>query len=413
MRAGAGNGGGAAPGSGAARVATDGGTVRMILFDADSASQSRIQETLENIGGVRVVDVVTDGEGLVASIERASPPLVVANLDPAPDGIMSSVASISGGHPDITFLAVSTRDDAGLIKSAVRSGFSDIIKLPEEVERLAEEIGKIRLGVEGHGGAGRIISVLGSAGGVGCTTVAVNLAVELADKSGKEVALVDLNFQFGHVAMMLDLEIQHSIANLCSEGKTIDERVVQKAVTKHKSGVHVVPRPRNFEETEGLTAESCVPLITLLRQMYPFVVLDGPSCSDPTALSVLEITDWNLLVVQPLVTSARNAKRILSALEKYGFKGQALKAVCNRAGGGLSHLNSQRLEKSLGTDILLCVPDDWTSVSAAINLGEPLSMNAPKSKARDAMRELADIVRGAGAETADKSAGFFGRLLKK
>ncbi len=406
-----GNGGGAATGNGAAERAMEGAVVRVILYDADKDAGGKLRDILENIAGVRLIETLSEIDMLLPAVEKSSADLVVANLDPAPDGIMAAVGQASKTHADMTFLATSAKDDAGLIRSAVRAGFSDVVKLPDESDRLAEEIGNLRHRAEGDGSRGSIVSVLGSAGGVGCTTVAVNLAVELAEKSGVEVALVDLNFQFGHVAMMLDLDIQHSIADLCGESRDVDTRIVQKAIIKHKSRVHVVPRPREFEDTEGLTASGCVQLLTVLRQMYPYVVLDGPNRSDATALAVLDICAWNLLVVQPLVTAARNAKRILSALQKYGFDGQPLQVICNRAGGGLSHLNAQRLEKSLGAKILLSIPDDWTSVSAAINLGEPLAMNAPRSKARDAIRELADKIRGSGAESARKET-LFSKLFK-
>ncbi len=406
------NGGGVAPGSGATGGSMEGAVVRVVLFDADEAAGGKMRGLLEDIAGVRLLDSLSDGAELLATIEKSSVDLVVASLDPAPDAIMPAVSAASKAHDNVKFLAVSSKDDASLIKAAMRSGFGDVVKLPEEVDRLEEEIAGLRKLTEGDGGLGRIVTVLGSAGGVGCTTVAVNLAVELAEKSGREVALVDLNFQFGHVAMMLDLDIQHSIADLCGEGKTIDERVVQKAVIAHKTGVCVIPRPREFEETEGLNAAGTVQLLTVLRKMYPYVVLDGPNRSDPTALAVLDIAAWNLLVVQPLVTAARNAKRILGALAKYEFKGQPLQVICNRAGGGLSHLNTQRLEKSLGSPILMCIPDDWTSVSAAINLGEPLAMNAPKSKARDAICDLAEQIRGPGGDGVKKDSGLLSRLFK-
>lgn len=406
-------GGGAASGSGVAGGVTEGSMVRVVLFDADPASGGGVRDLVEHIAGVRLVEALSDPAALGGSIEKTSADLVLARLDASAEAVLSAAREASKAHPDVVFLATMSQDDAALIKSAMRSGFSDVVKLPEEIERLEAEIVTLReRSGRGDGGLGRIVTVLGSAGGVGCTTIAVNLAVELAEKSGQEVALVDLNFQFGHVAMMLDLEIQHSVADLCGEGKTIDDRVVQKAVTRHKSGVYVVPRPKEFEETVNLDAASTVPLLTILRQMYPYVVLDGPSRSDPTGLSVLDIASWNLLVVQPLVTAARNAKRILAALAKVGFKGEPLQVVCNRAGGGLSHLNVQRLEKSLGSKILMCIPDDWTSVSAAINLGEPMAMNAPKSKARDAIRDLADKIRGSDQGDGKKDAGLLSRLFK-
>ena len=119
-----------------------------------------------------------------------------------------------------------------------------------------DALGGMRRRSGAEGAIGQVVSVLGSAGGVGCTTLAVNLATELADKCGREVALVDLDFQFGHVAMMLDLDIEYSLADLCGESITLDERLLQKAVMKHKSGVHVVSRPKEFEDTANLSAEA-------------------------------------------------------------------------------------------------------------------------------------------------------------
>ncbi len=394
------------------RAGDGGGVVRVVLFDADSQASSKLRESVESIAGVRLLETTADPNAIDVLLGKTSADVLIANLDPEADAIIAAVRSATKSHDSVEFFATSKSEDASLIKAAMRGGFSEFVHLPNELDRLSEAIGTLRKRSEGEGSLGRIITILGSSGGVGCTTIAVNLAVELAEKSGREVALVDLNFLYGHVAMMLDLEIQHSIADLCGEGKNIDEKLLQKAITKHSTSVHVVPRPREFDEAVGLSAEACVPMLTLLRQMYAYVILDGPSRSDVTAGAVLDLADRNILIVQPLVTAARNAKRILSALERAGFEGQGVEVVCNRAGGGMSHLNAQRLEKSLGTKIVAAIPDDWTSVSASINLGEPLAANAPRSKARDAIRELADLIRGPSTEPAGKESGLFSRLFK-
>ncbi len=403
-------GGGTSPVPGGVGSAASAGSVRVVTCDKDTGSADRLRALLDQIPGVRVVEAVSDPQKMSDSVERFSADLVLASLDSEPETVMTAVSAAAKVHRETAFFAVSTKNDANLILSAMRSGFSEFVRLPDESARLVDAIGGLRHRVASDGSSGQIVTVIGSAGGVGCTTVAVNLAVELAEKSRQEVALVDLDFQFGHVAMLLDLDIQHSIADLCGQGKTIDERVVQKATMKHKSNVHVVARPKEFEDTESLSAEACVQLMGILKRMYPYVVLDGPTRFDPTGRAILDMADWNILVVQPLVTAARNAKRILQALKKYDFNLDAIQVVCNRAGGGLSHLNVQRLEKSLGHKIIACIPDDWTSVSAAINLGEPLAMNAPKSKARDAIRELADLIRGRdGAD--GKAGGILSRLF--
>ncbi|NOT02399.1 MAG: AAA family ATPase [Phycisphaerales bacterium] len=409
------DGGSGGSGDGSAKGGMDAGIVRVIVCDGNAGTSEKLCALLDAMPGVRLVERLVGVTELVASIQRLSADLVLASLDTSADEVLSAVGRAHRDFPSTTFFAITSKVDATIILTAVRSGFNDVVRLPDESARLTDAINQLRHKRAGEGAGGQIVTVLGSSGGVGCTTLAVNLAVELAEKCGQEVALVDLDFMFGHVAMLLDLEIQHSLADLCGEGKTLDEKVVHKAVMKHKSNVHVIPRPREFEETEHLTAERCVPLLSLLRRMYAYVVLDGPARSDPSALSVLTMADWNVLVVQPLVTSARNAKRILQAMGRMNFNLETVQVVCNRAGGGLSHLNIQRLEKSLGHKIVAAIPDDWSSVSASINLGEPLSMNAPKSKARDAIRELVDIIRGGAGATAGAAGGggLIGRLFGK
>ncbi|HUU82197.1 MAG TPA: AAA family ATPase [Phycisphaerae bacterium] len=387
--------------------------VRVLLFDLDAALAQQMKESIGGRSDVQIVEQVAGPSELAAAVERPPPDVVFANLDAAPGETLNVVAGLAKQHPAMRFFAVSARNDAELIVKAMRSGFSDVIRLPDERDRVGEVIDSVRQRPPEAEGGGKLIAVIGSAGGVGCTTLAVNLAVELARKCGRDVALVDLDFQFGHVATMLDLDIQHSVADLCGESKTLDHRVIQKAVQRHKSGVHVLPRPREFEEAGGLTAEDCGRLLEIMQEMYPYVLVDGPGRFDETGRSILDVADWTLLVVQPLVTSARNARRMLQALQRYDFDPARIEVICNRVGGGLTHLNPEQLEKSLGHKILINIPDDWMSVSSAINLGEPLATSTPKSKVRAAVEELADAIMGGveASREAQGSTGLIGRLL--
>ena len=387
-----------------------GRVVRVIVCGVDAAAVDALRTLLDQAEGVRVVGQVSAVGQLAAVLSAQPAELVLANMDPLPEEVLTAVSSV-GKRDDLRFLAVSTQSDPDLILKAVRAGFSEFVRLPGEAARLQQVIDELRQRPAADESLGMLISLIGSAGGVGCTTLAVNLAVELAAKSGREVALVDLDFQFGHVAMMLDMEIQHSVAELCSQDASLNERLVRKAVLKHKTGVHVLARPREFEDADRLTARSCVPLLEILRRMYAYVVVDGPSRSDETGRSILDMADRNLLVVQPLVTSARNAKRILHTLGRYGFDLSTIEVICNRT-GGTSHLNTEQIEKSLGRTLLASIPDDWSSIGSAINLGEPLASAAPKSKARTAIAALADTIHAARAGHSAKS-GLLGRLFGK
>ena len=130
------------------------------------------------------------------------------------------------------------------------------------------------------------------------------------------------------------------------------------------------------------------------------MVTDGPNRFDPGGSVVLDLADVNLLVIQLLVTSVRNVRRMLEELRGGGYNLDRFKLLCNRVGLDSAHLEVDHVEQTLKRKIAFQVPDDWRSVSASINMGVPLKGLAPKSRVRQAIHEIAEqIVRGVDTET--------------
>ena len=254
---------------------------------------------------------------------------------------------------------------------------------------------------------------MGASGGVGSTFFATNLAVELAAVAEGSVTVVDLDYRFGQVATLLDIEPTYTLSDLCESPEQLEPQVIDRALVKHSSGVRVLSRPSSFAEADTMTAASCVGLLSTLIQHNEFVIVDGPCRSDIRARSVFDIADLNLLIVQLLVPCIRNAARIMSGLREAGEASERVMLIPNRVGRHSSDLSIEDAAQTLGLEAFASIPDDWTTVSGAINLGEPLLAHAPKSKVRMAIEEIAQrLYRPDGqADVEEGKRSLIGRIF--
>jgi pilus assembly protein CpaE len=163
-------------------------------------------------------------------------------------------------------------------------------------------------------------------------------------------------------------------------------------MVKHETGVHILARPHEFAQAEQLSGAHCAGVLAALQELYSYVVVDGPHRFDGSARAVFDMADVNLLVMQLMVTSVRNADRILQELSRHGYNLDRIHLVCNRATRESGHLELEHVEATLNRQVFWSIPDDFRAVSTAINLGEPLALCAGKSKVRQAIRGLAERI---------------------
>jgi len=324
------------------------------------------------------------------------------------------VADLAANHKQLAVFATSRSTDGPLILKAMRMGVREFFPLPLDRATVAEALEKVSAGRTNTKPSGKLITVVGTAGGVGATTIAANLGVELAALTKKTVTTVDLDYRFGQVATLLDITPTYTLADLCGSPEALEPSVITRALMQHPSGLRVLARPNNFPEADTITGASCMGVVSNLLEMNEYVVTDGPLRFDMGATSVLSISDVNLLVVQMLVPCVRNAMRILDSMRQHGFNLDRTKLVCNRVGREAGHLTPENVSETLGLEVYATVPDDWATVSAAVNLGEPLSSYGPKSRARLAIEEIARRLHRPDGETDDKDArkkGLIGRIF--
>ena len=240
------------------------------------------------------------------------------------------------------------------------------------------------------------------------------MAVELAQLVTPDVTVVDLDYRHGQVATFLDVEPTHTLADLTGSPEQLEPQVMERALARHETGVRVLSRPNHFTEADTLTAATCMGVFSTLMQMNEYVVADGPTRFDTGAKSLLALSDINLLVVQLAVPCIRNAQRILQNMREIGYNTERTRLICNRVGRDSSHLTVRNVSETLGLEVFATIPDDWEGVSGAINLGEPLSVNGPKTKVRAVIEEIAVRLHGPTERGEDREAskkGLIGRIF--
>lgn len=396
---------------------------RLVIFNLDEEYAPNLRAELLGIDGVKIVAEVDELGLLPSAIDQFACDVVIVHLDPHPEAVLQVAGQVARERSDLPFFGISASTDGQLILEALRAGFREFILRPPgsalDVEQLSQAMNRVAQQRPQTAKTGKLVAVIGTVGGVGATTVATNLAVELAANDSCRVALVDMDFRFGQIATFLDVQPNFTIAELCETPEQCDQSMLEKALVKHPSGVHVLARPNHFAQAEQLSAAHCGGILSALQELYDYIVVDGPNRYDNGGKAVLDMADVNLLVVQLLVTSIRSTDRILTELGRAGYNLERIKLICNQVGRESGHLSVEHIETTLDTTVFQSIVDDWKTISGAINMGEPLLTHASKSKIRHCYQELASKIHSpAGGESGNgaeqkKSGGLFSKIFSE
>lgn len=383
--------------------------VRVIVLNADEEAAPDLRSLVLSVDGAKIVAEIDEPALLARAVTQFPAELLLIHLDPNPQATMSVIAPVISERKDrIAAVAMTEDRDAELVVSAMRAGMREFLWKPFPPEQLSEIIRRIsRENSTASSRAGRLVPVVACCGGVGATTIATNLAVELAQlrewagsAEPPKVAIVDLDFRFGQVAMFLDAQATYTIAELCDTPEHIETQMIERVMVKHPTGVHVLAIPHDVEAAARISAAQTAGVLAAMLEHYDFVVLDGPTRLDPTAQAVFSMTDVYLVVLQLLVPAVRNTDRLLRELARGGYNLDQIRLVCNRFGREAGYLDTSDVEATLGRPIAWSIPEDWKTASTSVNVGAPLIEHAPKSKLRAAFQEIAVALAGTAAPAA-------------
>ncbi len=291
----------------------------------------------------------------------------------------------------------SPHSDPALLVQAIRTGAKEFFSQPinrEEVkhavERFQERRGKSKRHVPAR--MGRVIDIIGAKGGVGTTTIAVNLALSLTKaESFQSVVLMDMNLLFGEIPLFLDIEPTYHWSEIAKNISRLDATFLMSILSKHPSGLYLLPSASQLDGHTVATPEIIERLLHVMQTVFDFIVIDGGQNLDDIALKIFEMSNTVLLISVLSLPCLANVNRFLKSLYALGYPLEKSEVVINRYLKN-PEISLKDAEGSINKKIFKAIPNDYRTTMSAINKGKPLFEVAPKKPVTKGILELADTL---------------------
>jgi pilus assembly protein CpaE len=215
------------------------------------------------------------------------------------------------------------------------------------------------------------VTFLGTKGGVGTTTMTVNVGAELRRLTGRPTVLVDVKAAPGDLALYLGVRARYTLTHLLDRMAWRDAGLIDGYLSPHPCGVEVLAAGDEWGRPNDKDAEGVDATLLALRASHPVVVVDAGSALTASAAAALQASDLVVLVANPDVPCLRNLQRLIDAVRLSGVSGDRLRVLLNRASDD-GVVSVAQIEGVLGMTIDWSVPSDYRTVSAAVTSGEPV-----------------------------------------
>jgi pilus assembly protein CpaE len=299
-------------------------------------------------------------------------------------------------------IGTSSQHDSELILRALRAGVHEFLTLPLNADEFAQAMDRLSRRASGRKTKeGKLFSVYSAKGGLGTTTVAVNLAAALAQRhTTQRVALADLVVLGGDVRVMLNLKPLYDVGDLVMKVDRVDADLLFSLMSQAGGGLWALPASDNTEVLELIDAAAATTIVSQLKTHFGFVVADTEHSLSDRALTALDAADRIILVTQLSVTALRSAQRSLQLFTRLGYEPGKVSVVVNRHDAH-DALKLSDAENVLGHPIFGKLPNDYRTCSEALTRGVPLTVSAPSSQVARAYQALAAKLSGPETETTE------------
>ena len=400
--------------------------IRVLIVDDISETRDHLSKLLGFEGDIDVVGAAASGAEAIELASSLTPDIVLMDINmPDMDGI-AATEQLARTVPTAAVVMMSVQGEADYLRRSMLAGAREFLVKPFSCDELTASIRQVytrerdkmsRIAVApsaATGGAsaatattesgepGTIVALFSPKGGVGRTTVAVNMAVAAATELGKRVVVVDASFQFGDVGVLLNLNPKNkSIADLVPELEQAghDVESIDTFVINHSAGIRVLLAPPSPEMAELITPSGIRRVLETLRQSHDLVIVDCTSTFNDTTLAVLDAADTILTMLSLEITSIKNMRLFLEVADQLGYEGGKIRLVLNRADSALG-IRIADVEHSIGRKVDETIVSDGRSVVYALNRGVPFFLSNREAQVSQDVLRLARSVAGERTQVA-------------
>ena len=390
--------------------------IRILIVDDIPETRENLKKLLYFESDIEVVGAATSGEEGIELAKQCQPHVVLMDINmPGMDGITASEA-ITQEVPFAQVIMMSVQSEADYLRRAMLAGARDFLTKPFTSDELISTIRRVHemaasrrmampvpqvagpgIGVVSAGPPpqlGKIITVFSSKGGVGCSMIAVNLALalkKLTEPDGK-VALVDASLQFGDIGVMLNLQPTRSVADLATQIEELDSYLIETVMIPHQSEIRALLAPPRPEMADLITPDHIKTILEELRKNFDYIIVDTWTALHDLVLRVLDISDRILLVTIPDVPSIKNVRLFFDVTEALEYPADKLILVVNQADRRAGGISVKLIEENLKHPVAARIPFDDRTALLSINQGVPFVLGDRRNPLAQAIFKLGEVL---------------------
>ncbi|MGW8249717.1 MAG: AAA family ATPase [Anaerolineales bacterium] len=376
---------------------------RVVVIADPGALQQQITSAINSQDEFLLVDVLSTPERLAREIGAAQPDIVLMDHRLNEQPTMDMVDDLAMQFPEVALIAMLPDNDPVQIQQVMLAGARAFLIQPFTQINLLSTMRRVRdlegrrlqslavktASVSENSRPLKSITVFSPRGGVGCSTIATNLALALYEASGQRVLLLEGKLFFGHLDVILNLRTHNTIADLIPHINALDEGLISDVVVRHGSGIHVLLGPNNIQIAQGIRPDDLYKVFIGLQRYYDYVIIDGGSSLTENVVTLMDSADKILLVTTPDLAALHDTSRFVQVSKTLAYPDDKLMIVLNRAGlvGGVK---TKDIETALHHQVYAHVPDDPANALRSLNRGIPMLVRYPRSHASKAIKQIAD-----------------------
>jgi pilus assembly protein CpaE len=324
-----------------------------------------------------------------------APDLIIVETTAENDALFEELDALANMcEPGTRLLLIGVQNDIALFRELMNMGVSEYLLTPINTAQLLDSIVAAFHNDDTDRNA-RMIASIGASGGAGSSEIAYCLAVELASSYDSEVIIIDMDVFFGTSALAFNIQPQQTVVDALTQSNRLDPELLQRFLVEYDDKISILAAPAALTATVKITSEAVDALLTQVRQMTDYVIVDLPHRWDSWVQETLVNAEEVLLVTEPDLLNLRDAKNMLEVLSAKRGKNSPARLIFNKVGKSVkTELSNKNFKKTLNAEPEIMVPYDANLFGSALNNGEiPVNMDE-KSKVSLAIKELAALVSG-------------------
>ncbi len=388
--------------------------IRVLIVDDIPETRENLRKLLQFEKDIEVAGEAPGGAESIDMAKELAPHIVLMDINmPDLDGI-SAAEAILQASPHTQLVMMSVQGEVDYLRRSMLAGAREFLTKPFTSHELVTTIRRVHklkprveappliqrappLGEISHPTKrekrGKAIALYSPKGGVGCSTIATNLAIALGKEGEKKVALVDFGQQFGDLAVLLNLQPQSTVGDLASRIEELDDFLLDEVMQVHPSGVKVLLAPRGPEMADLVAPEHMRRILAQLKSMYDYIVVDTASSLSDLTLAVLEGSDKILLVITPDIPTIKDARLFFEVMEALGHPLEDIMLVLNKVDRRAS-IQEENIKAHIKHPIASRIRNDREAALAAANKGIPVLIGQKNRPISQDILTLAHQLRG-------------------